>query len=194
LFINFDKKADQLKVIYITGYKSFEFGIFKNDHEGVKYIKRAIKQRLIPLIEEGAEWVIVSGQLGVELWAAELAIDLKVDYADLKLGVLTPYLNQEQSWNEVNKEYYDAILSKADYVDAISKKPYEGPAQLRAKNLFLIHKSDGMIIVYDEEKDGTPKYSYGEAKKYSEAHPYPIIKISFDDLQQAAEAEQWNET
>jgi uncharacterized phage-like protein YoqJ len=53
-----------MKVLYMTGYKAFEFGIFKNDHEAVKYIKKAMKQRLLPLLEDGLEWVIISGQLG----------------------------------------------------------------------------------------------------------------------------------
>ena len=60
-----------MKVLYITGYKAFELGIFKNDHEAVKYIKKSIRNRLLPLVEEGLEWVIISGQLGTELWAAE---------------------------------------------------------------------------------------------------------------------------
>lgn len=50
-----------MKVLYVTGYKAFEFGIFKNDHEAVKYIKKAIRNRLQPLVEEGLEWVIISG-------------------------------------------------------------------------------------------------------------------------------------
>ncbi|CAH0345493.1 DUF1273 domain-containing protein [Bacillus sp. CECT 9360] len=181
-----------MNVIYITGYKAFEFGIFKNDHEGVKYIKKAIRQRLLPLVEEGVEWVIISGQLGVELWSAEVVMELKTEYEQLKLGVLTPFLKQEESWNDGNREYYERILSRADFVDSISKRPYEGPQQLKMKNLFMVHKSDGIIIVYDDEKEGTPQYAYSEAKKYAENRSYPIFQISFDDLQQATEEETWN--
>lgn len=39
-----------------------------------------IKKKLIDLIEDGLEWVLISGQLGVELWAAEVVIDLKNQY------------------------------------------------------------------------------------------------------------------
>ncbi|WP_409301314.1 DUF1273 domain-containing protein [Peribacillus sp. SCS-155] len=184
-----------MNVVYITGYKPFELGIFDNKHEGIRYIVKAIKQRLVPLIEQGTEWVIISGQLGVELWAGEVAIELKKEFSQLKLGVLTPYLEQEKSWNELNKEFYDSILSNADYVDSISKKEYEGPWQLRAKNVFLVHKSDGMIIVYDHEREGSPKYAMEEARKYAESNDYPIMAITFDDLQQAveSEAEEWQD-
>ncbi|MEH6953251.1 SLOG family protein, partial [Neobacillus drentensis] len=58
-----------MKVLTISGYKPFELGIFKNDHPSVLFLKAAIKKSLIPMLDEGLEWVLISGQLGVELWA-----------------------------------------------------------------------------------------------------------------------------
>lgn len=180
-----------MKVLYLTGYKAFELGIFKNDHEGVQYIKKAIRQRLIPLVEDGLEWVIISGQLGSELWGAEVVSEIKEEYPPLKLGVLTPFLNQEESWNETNQDYYRSILAGADFVDSIFKKPYEGPQQLKIKNSYMVHKSDAMMIVFDPEKEGSAKFAYYEAVKKAESQIYPIYQISFDDLQQAAEEDNW---
>jgi uncharacterized phage-like protein YoqJ len=182
-----------VKVLYITGYKPFEYGIFKNDHEGVKYIKKAIMNRLLPLADEGLEWVIISGTLGTELWAAEVVFELQEEYENLKLGVITPFLKQEDKWNEKNQEYYGQILSKADFVDSIYRTEYEGPQQLKAKNLFMVRKSEGMLIIYDEERDGSPKYAFQEARKHQDASSYEIIQLTFDDLQQAAEDLNWNE-
>lgn len=180
-----------MKVLYITGYKAFEFGIFKQDHEAVTYIKKAIRNRLLQIVEDGLEWVIISGQLGTELWAAEVVFELQEEYTQLKLGILLPFLHQEESWNETNREYYQTILARADFVDVIMKKPYEGPQQLRIKNQYMVRKSDAMLIIYDSEKEGSPKYSYIEAHKRNELSNYPIWQISFDDLQQAAEEEMW---
>lgn len=180
-----------MKVLYVTGYKAFEFGIFKNDHEAVKYIKKAIRNRLQPLVEEGLEWVIISGQLGTELWAAEVVFELQEQYSDMKLGVLLPFLNQEESWNELNRTYYQSILARADFVEAIFKKPYEGPQQLRIKNQYMVQKSDAILMIYDSEKEGSPKFAYFEALKRHKHEEYPIWLISLDDLQQAAEEAYW---
>ena len=180
-----------MKVLYITGYKAFELGIFKNDHEAVRYIKKAIRNRLMPLVEDGLEWVIISGQLGTELWAAEVVFEIQEEYPLLKLGVLTPFLNQEESWNETNQDYYRSILAGADFVESIFKKPYEGPQQLKVKNRYMVHKSDAMLIIFDPEKEGSAKYPYYEAVKKAESQIYPIYQISFDDLQQAAEEDNW---
>ncbi|MED4453767.1 DUF1273 domain-containing protein [Metabacillus fastidiosus] len=178
-----------VRILAISGYKPFELGIFKQEHEGITYIKKAIKKTLIPLIEDGLEWVLISGQLGVELWAAEIVYELREEYPELKLALLTPYLNQEVKWKEDNMEYYEYIASQADFVDSITKRDYESPIQLRQKNIFHVEKSDALLLVYDEEKDGTPKYLLETGKKKQEKVDYPIFLIGFYELQMIVEEE-----
>ncbi|WP_026021917.1 DUF1273 domain-containing protein [Bacillus timonensis] len=180
-----------MKVVAITGYKPFELGIFGQDHPGIRYIKLALKNRLIPLIEDGLEWVIISGQLGVELWAAEMTYELQEEYPELKLAVITPFLDQEEKWNETNKEYYQFILSQASYVNSITNRKYDNPSQFRLKNAFFLDKSDALLILYDEEKDGSPRYIFAEAKKKAENEGYQLFTINAYDLQTIIEEEQY---
>ncbi|TYR79975.1 DUF1273 domain-containing protein [Priestia megaterium] len=181
-----------MKVLTITGYKPFELGIFNDKHPGIVYIKKALQQRLTSLVEDGLEWVLISGQLGVELWAAEVVFDLQLEHPQLQLGVLTPFLDQEEKWNEANRERYEFILSQADFVDSITKKKYESPNQFRLKNQFLVSKSDGICFVYDEEHEGSPKYMLDAAKKRAEQEEYPIVMITSHDLQNIAEEEKYS--
>ena len=44
--------------ILITGYRAHELGIYNNKHQGIPYIRKAIANRLVPLLEEGLQWVI----------------------------------------------------------------------------------------------------------------------------------------
>lgn len=179
------------KVLAISGYKPFELGIFQKDHPSVLFIKKAIKKELIPMIDEGLEWVLISGQLGVELWAAEVVLELKLDYPELKLAIITPFLDQEASWNENNKEWYESILAQADFIDSVTKKGYEKPWQFRIKNQFFIEKSNAMLLLYDQEKEGSPKYLYEMASHYQGHHTYPIRLITFYDLQMIIEEEEF---
>ncbi|QUG83384.1 DUF1273 domain-containing protein [Bacillus nitratireducens] len=181
-----------MKVVTVTGYKPFELGIFKNDHPGVEYIKKALRRKLTAFVEDGLEWVIISGQLGVELWAAEVVFEIQVEYPDLKLAVFTPFLEQEENWKEDNREYYEFILSQADHIDSITKRKYESPEQFKLKNQFFIAKSDALLAVYDEEKPGSPKYIVEAAKKKGEIENYHSYFILFSDLQDIMEEEQWN--
>lgn len=179
-----------IKVLTISGYKPFELGIFKKDHPSVLFIKAAIKKSLLPMIEDGLEWVLISGQLGVELWAAEVIFELQKEFPDLKLAVITPFLDQEASWNETNREWYESVLAGADYIDSVTKKGYEKPWQFRLKNQFFIEKSNGLLLLYDHEKEGSPKYLYELAVQYQKKRGFSIELITFYDLQMIIEEEQ----
>lgn len=181
-----------IKVLAVSGYKAFELGIFQKDHPSVIYIKKAIKKELIRNLEDGLEWVLISGQIGVELWAAEVVFELQTDFPDLKLAVITPFLGQESNWNEKNKEWYESVLSQADFIDSVTNKGYEKPWQFRLKNQFMIDKSDALILVYDQEKDGSPKYFYEMALQYQCQYSYPVQLITFNDLQDIMEEEAFS--
>lgn len=179
------------KVAVVSGYKSHELGIFKQNHESVPFIKAALRKNLEALLDEGLEWVIISGQLGVELWAAEVVFELQIEgYEHLQIAVITPFLEQEENWSENNKEWYESILIQADYVDSVSKKKYENPMQFRLKNQFLINKSDVLLLLYDSEREGSPKFLYEMAQQYKQTNNYDIRLIGFYDLQLIVEEEQ----
>lgn len=182
-----EKENEMLKVLYITGYKNFELGIFDNKAKEVTFIKKVIQKRLENLIEEGLEWVIISGQLGVELWAGEAVIELKRIYPELRLAIITPFLQHESNWNEKNKEFYQAIVSQADFVQSVSKQPYVNPMQFKNRDQFILDKTDGSLIFYDDEKEGSPQYFWKKAWEYADSHKYEVLQISFYDVQQIIE-------
>ncbi|KMK76697.1 DUF1273 domain-containing protein [Alkalihalobacillus pseudalcaliphilus] len=182
-----------MHTLAVTGYKSFELGIFDRKHIGITYIRQAFKQRLIPLIEDGLEWVIISGQLGVELWVAEEVIALKEIYPQLKLSVLTPFLEQEKTWNEKNQEYYREIIGKADFVKSITNRPYENPLQLKQKNQFIIEKVDGLLVLFDEEKEGSPQFYLHVAQQEQTKRNFYLEIITPYDLNVIVEEAQYDQ-
>lgn len=183
-----------LKRLVISGYKQHELGVFDDKHPGVAIIKKAIRRQLIQLIEEEQlEWVILSGQLGVETWAAEVIMDLQMDFPQLKYAVITPFLDQEKNWKEDKQEKYQEILMFADHHTSVTNRPYEGPWQFREKNKFVIRNTDGMLIVYDDEKGGSPKYIKEYADEYAEQNNYRIIVIDSYDLQAIVEEEMYEQ-
>ncbi|MED4126993.1 DUF1273 domain-containing protein [Shouchella miscanthi] len=170
-----------MNAILVTGYKMHELGVFNESHEGVIWIKYVFKKRIIALIEEGVTWFITSGQLGVEQWAMDVVNELQEEYPHIKLGLLTPFEEQESKWNERLKELYHERLDKADFVDSISKRPYENPMQLKVKNDFLVQKTDGLLVLYDEEKEGSPLFYM----KVAQAMDKPIFVISPEEIEEA---------
>ena len=47
----------------MTGYKSFELNIFKDDMKEVDYLKQFIEHKLLQYIDEGLEWVLFKDKL-----------------------------------------------------------------------------------------------------------------------------------
>lgn len=136
------------------------------------------------MLDEGLEWILISGQLGAEIWAAEVAFSLQEEYPELKVAVITPFFDQEKNWNEKNKELYEAVLAQSDYTESLTHRPYESPAQFKQKNRFFIEKADGLLILYDEEVDGSPVYMLNEAKKLRKSAIFRSIRSQWTILDQ----------
>ena len=173
-----------MKVLHVTGYKSMEMGIFKEDDPKVQFIKSALKKRLIGFIEEGLEWVIVSGQMGVEIWTAEIVLDLKEEY-DINLAVFPPFENQDNRWPDNLKEKYQEITMIADFYKPLYTGDYKGPYQFRAKNMWFAEKSDASLLLMDEEFPGSVKYFHEATKELTKN--YPVYKITPEDLDDIVE-------
>lgn len=182
-----------MKRIVVTGYKQHELGIFNDQHPGIPIIKKALKSQLIGLISDGLEWMIVSGQLGVELWATEVLLELQEEYPHLKYAVITPFTEQSKNWNELNQEKYESMIINADYHVSLTSKPYEAPWQFTEKDKFLIRNSDGMLLLYDPENEGSPKFMKKLVEKYMETTDYQLFTITEDDLNIIAEDERMKE-
>ncbi|WNC12130.1 DUF1273 domain-containing protein [Brevibacillus brevis] len=179
-----------LKRLFVSGYKAHELGIFHEKNPGLAIIKKALKRELVRFLEEDLEWVIISGQLGVEMWAAETVLELKKEYPHLKLAVITPFLNQEEKWKEETQDYYRNIVMQADYMNSVYQTPYQGAWQLGEKDKFLLSHSDGILLVYDEENEGSPKFLSKLAAKKAELGDYQVFRINAYDLQTIAEEQQ----
>ncbi|MBP1994475.1 DUF1273 domain-containing protein [Paenibacillus eucommiae] len=182
-----------MKSILVTGYRAHELSIFDQKHKGIAYIKKAIEAKLAPLVEEGLEWVVTSGQYGVDLWACEVVIDMKKRYPHLKLSIIAAYQNPEEKWKEDKQNYYRDILRGVDYYGTVSNQPYSGTWQLSARDDLLLRKTDGIILFYDEDSgEASPKFIKQRALKRHEQDGYLYFSITAEDVQGIADDEQRN--
>ncbi|MFD2042984.1 SLOG family protein [Ornithinibacillus salinisoli] len=171
-----------MKVLTVTGYKPTEINIFKESDPKIAFVKAAITKKLIGFIEEGLEWVLISGQMGVELWTAEVVLDLKEEY-DIKIAIIPPFENQESRWPEAIQQKYQELTMVADFYQPMYQGDYKGPYQFVAKNKWLVDKSDGCLLLLDEEFPGNNRYFYEEAKNASKDYPvYLITPFDLDEI------------
>ncbi|WP_373895406.1 SLOG family protein [Virgibacillus sp. CBA3643] len=173
-----------MRILTVTGYKPMELNIFKEDDPRIAFIKAAIEKRLIDFLEEGLEWVLISGQMGVELWTAEIVLDLKETY-DVNIAIFPPFENQESRWPEELQEKYQELTTVCDFYKPIYHGDYKGAYQFKAKNMWLVDKSDGCLMLMDDEFPGSNRFFHEAAKNAKE--DYPIFTITPADLDDAVE-------
>ncbi|MGM0124223.1 hypothetical protein IGI37_001597 [Enterococcus sp. AZ194] len=179
---------NNLKTLYLTGYRSFEIGVFTEKDPKIQVIKKVLKAEIQQYAENGLEWVLTSGNLGIELWGAEVVSELKEDFPELNLGIIFPFEEFGSQWNETNQLKLQTAKQLADYVDATSHQPYKAPDQLRNHTQFLLEHSGGTLMVYDKEFPGKTEFFVKAAEQFSEKFPYVIHMITMDDLQNSIES------
>lgn len=178
--------------LWVTGYRSYELGVFTNNDPKVKVIKYLLKKHFEQKFNDGLEWVITGGQLGVEQWAAEAAVELKEEYPELKVSLMYPFSEFGSQWNEQNRMLLSDLESKVDFCASISKQPYQSPAQLKNFQKFMLDHTDEATMIYDPEYPGKPKYDFQAIERYGKTHDYPVTMFEMDNLQDAANEFQEN--
>lgn len=177
-----------MSVFAVTGYRPHELGIFQMNHPGIPIIQEAYRRKFIEVIEEGAEWFLLSGTNGCELWASEVLFELREQFP-IQIACIVPYLNMEERYKPYEQEQFARLQLEADFFEALTRRPYESPAQLRAKTAFFLQKSAGLISLYDEETGGSPRYLVEGAQNRSD---YKLLLITAEDLRVIEEEKMWD--
>lgn len=108
-------------------------------------IRQAITDGFVTFIS-GMAW-------GVDIWAAEIVLQLKQEGYPIRLVAAVPYEGFEKTWDNSWKERYRAILAQADIVKIICPHYHRGCFQIR--NEWMVDCSARLIAAYTGEAGGT---------------------------------------
>ena len=176
-----------MKRLWITGYRSYELGVFKDDDPKVKVLKSVLRERISQAVINGFDWLITGGQLGVEQWSVAVANHLKKVYPkQYRIAVMLPFTHFGQQWNAKNQQRLAKAVQLADFSQPVSHRNYQSPRQLFNYQDFMLTHTDAALLVYDPDYPGKTKYDYNQIKRYAKYHRYPLTLVTTDDLQDAA--------
>lgn len=116
-----------------------------------------LRQRLISILErgitnEGLTDFYAGGAIGWDTMCAEAVLALKEKYGHIKLHMVLPCSNREQTYRwtrEQQKTFYE-ILSQADTVEYTSDSYYQGCMKVR--NARLVELADICFCYLDKSK------------------------------------------
>ena len=144
------------KVCSFTGHRPSKFN-FKYDEEDINCIK--LKVKLIDEIEKiylsGVKYFLTGCAMGVDIWCAEIVLQLKKKYKAIELFSVIPCNNHDEKWNESYKQRLKNILDNSTKVIKLQEN-YTSDCYFR-RNKYLVDKSNIILGVYDlkSQRSGT---------------------------------------
>lgn len=188
-------EAEKVHRIWVSGYRAWELEVFSDDDPKVTVIKSVLKEQLQARLNQSTDtfWLITGPQSGIERWSLQVGLRLQSDYEQLKIGLMSPYLNVEKRWKQENQAQLAQMRSLVDFTASVSNHDYQSASQLRNYQKFMLDHTDEMLLVYDPEMENNPDkkskpfWDYRAAKQYAQNTDYPIMLVDFDELQEAAE-------
>ena len=144
-------------------------------------LKQMLRDQIVRLIEEeGVNYFITGMTLGVGIYAAEIVLDLKSQYPNLKLECAIPCETQAVNWSNAMRERYYDIGSQCDRETMLQTRYTPDCAKKQSK--YMVDHTDCLLTVWN----GGPGRT-GSMVKYALEQGKPVYRIDPVTLS----AEKW---
>lgn len=116
-------------------------------------VKTLLRKEIEKAISVGFNTYISGMAPGVDVWAAEIVLEMKEKNPDIRLVCALPFEGFDKKRSIEEKEQYYSIMERADKVEVICSHYSRSCFQLR--NKWMVDNSSLVIAVYNGEKGGT---------------------------------------
>ena len=129
-----------------------------------------LRKEILKAIDEGYRVFLTGMSRGVDLWAADIVIELRRYNKDLKLMCVIPYEGMEERWSVDWKKHYNMVCKQADHVQVLSDR--YSPDVYQNRNQWLVNHSSKLIAVFNRDPSGT-----GNTIQYAQEQGIPVEVI-----------------
>lgn len=161
-----------MKTCAFTGHrpKSFPWGYNERDPECIQ-LKAVLAEQIATLVEQGVTDWLSGMALGVDLWCAQIVLDLKKKNSAMKLHCILPCEDQERKWTAETQTLYRSILGQADEVFYVSRG-YHSDCMLE-RNRYMVDRASILLAVYN----GAYRSGTGATVRYAQKSNRKVIII-----------------
>jgi len=155
-----------------TGHRPKDFP-WKYDETapGCVLLKEVLTTQITTLADRGVTDWLSGMALGVDLWSAQIVLDLRKKNPALRLHCILPCEGQERKWTASTQVQYHSILDQADTVFYVSRQ-YHSSCMLD-RNRYLVDHSSKLLAVYN----GKYRSGTGMTVRYAQKLNHEIIMI-----------------
>lgn len=152
--LDFATELDRVKtgrVACFTGHRpgSFPFKYDESDERCIT-IKQQLRRAIDMAYRQGYRTFITGMALGVDIWAAEILLEMRANRDDIVIVGAVPCVAQESRWPEPSVKRYFNVLSRLDAWGYVSKVTFDADKGcMTARNIAMIDPSDVVIAVYN---------------------------------------------
>ena len=104
-------------------------------------------------LEMGCDTFISGMARGIDIWAANLVIDMRRRHPDIKLICAVPFPGYADPFLGIDKWHYNTIIEQADKTLYTAEHYSRGSMSIR--NRFMVDNSSRLIGVVDDMQSGT---------------------------------------
>ena len=127
--------------------QSLPFGFNESD-ERCKKLRALLKEEIVKLIEEQGVTQYISGmEIGIDMYAAELVLELKEEYPQIMLECVIPCESQAEKWSEPLRDRYFGIIERCDKETLLQTRYTPDCVQKRNRYMVLCKALHNTIYV-----------------------------------------------
>ena len=163
MFSLFKKAKNEIKEIIdnmnlytccFTGHRSQKLPWKFNEADNrYKLTRHKVKMEIINAINRGYRYFITGMALGFDMMCAEIVLELKKTFKDIKLECAVPCKGQELKWSEKEQKRYKSILKQADKIRCIYDNYVDGC--MKERNQYMVNNSSLLIALFNGLPGGT---------------------------------------
>ncbi len=139
-------------------------------------LKKQLRKLIVQLIEQRNVTHFISGMaIGVDMYAAEIVLDLKAKYPHITLESAIPCETQATKWSEPLRDRYFKIAERCDK-ETMLQTQYT-PDCMQKRNRYMVDQADVLLAVWDGTPSGTGstvQYAKTQGKTVWILDPYSL--------------------
>lgn len=137
----------QMHICCFTGHRPEK--LTRSEEEIKADLEKAIRQAMA----DGLNVFITGMARGVDIWAAEIVIQLREFGMPIRLICASPFEGFERSWQENWQRRYHAVMQAADHTLFVC--PGYSKSCFQIRNEWMVNHSARVIAVFNGERGGT---------------------------------------
>lgn len=116
-------------------------------------IKKGLEEAIAKAVIDGYTTFITGMARGVDIWAGQIVLKLRLDNLELRLIAALPYPGCDSRWLAIWRKQYADVLEAADLVKAICSS--YSMASFQKRDEWMVDHASRVIAVYDGVPGGT---------------------------------------